>query len=81
MERRTERMDARPSSIRVLLVDDHQLPTDALSGLLSREPDIEVVGIAGTVAEARAAAHPPIDTVAFALRQQLVEMPAREIYS
>ena len=52
---------ARPSSIRVLLVDDHRLLTDALSGLLSREPDIEVCGVAGTVAEAREAARQPMD--------------------
>ena len=54
---------ARPSSIRVLLVDDHQLLTDALSGLLQREPDIEIVGVAGTVAEARAATRQPMDVV------------------
>lgn len=52
---------ARSSSIRVLLVDDHQLLTDALSGLLQREPDIEVVAVASTVAEARRAAREPLD--------------------
>lgn len=54
---------AQPSVIRVLLVDDHRLLTDALSGLLSREPDIEVCGIAGSVEEARAAARNPMDVV------------------
>jgi len=41
---------ARP--IRVLLVDDHRLLTESLSRLLSLEPDIQVVGVAGTVADA-----------------------------
>ena len=50
-------------AIRVLLVDDHQLVTDALSRLLSREPDIVVVGIAATVAEARTLARHPVDVV------------------
>jgi DNA-binding NarL/FixJ family response regulator len=54
---------ARRSSIRVLLVDDHQLLTDALSGLLQREPDIEIVGVAASVAEARSAAREPMDVV------------------
>ena len=62
-ERETETMDARPSAIRVLLVDDHQLLTDALSGLLSREPDIDIRGVAGSVAEARAASRQPVDVV------------------
>ncbi len=42
---------ARPSSIRVLLVDDHALLTDALARLLSDEPDIEVVGKATGIRE------------------------------
>jgi DNA-binding NarL/FixJ family response regulator len=54
---------ARPPSIRVLLVDDHQLLTDALSGLLQREPDIEIVGVAASVAQARSAAHERMDVV------------------
>ena len=40
--------DPRPT--RVLLVDDHQLLTDSLARLLDAEPDLEVVGIAGSVA-------------------------------
>ncbi|HVL54405.1 MAG TPA: response regulator transcription factor [Vitreimonas sp.] len=44
-------MNAEPKSIRVLLVDDHQLLTGSLSKVLGSEPDIEVAGIAGTVAE------------------------------
>lgn len=49
--------------IRVLLVDDHQLVTGAVSRLLDREPDIEVVGVAGSVSEAKALAGVPIDVV------------------
>lgn len=53
----------RRKPIRVLLVDDHELVTDALSRLLNREPDIEVVGIASTVQEARDLAREPLDVV------------------
>lgn len=53
--------DSRPT--RVLLVDDHQLLTDSLARLLMAEPDIEVVGIAGTVADAKAMAHERMDVV------------------
>lgn len=53
----------RPSSIRVLLVDDHLLLTDALAGLLRREPDIEIVGVARSVAETRTAAQQEMDVV------------------
>src|SRR5687767_13388540 len=62
---RTETMEtlSQPSSIRVLLVDDHKLLTDALSGLLRREPGIEVVGVAGSVKEARLAASERMDVV------------------
>jgi len=49
--------------IRVMLVDDHQLVTDALSRLLAREPDMTVIGIAATVAEARNLARHPVDVV------------------
>lgn len=49
--------------IRVLLVDDHQLLTGALTRILDREADIEVVGVAASVAEARAAARQPVDVV------------------
>jgi DNA-binding NarL/FixJ family response regulator len=38
--------------IRVLLVDDHQLIRDGLSGVLDLEPDMSIVGVAATVAEA-----------------------------
>lgn len=38
-------------TLRVLLVDDHRLLRDALHTVLSAEPDIEVVGVAGSGAE------------------------------
>ena len=49
--------------IRVLLVDDHQLLTGALSQMLSRESDIIVAGVAGSVAEAKAMARERLDVV------------------
>lgn len=39
-------------SIRILIVDDHQLLVDALSDNLVDEPDLEVVGTAATLSEA-----------------------------
>jgi DNA-binding NarL/FixJ family response regulator len=48
---------ARPSSIRVLLVDDHQLLTDALAGLMRHTDDIEVVGVCRSVSDVRDALH------------------------
>ena len=62
-ERKTMESLSQPSSIRVLLVDDHKLLTDALAGLLHREPGIEVMGVAGSVAEARSAAAHRMDVV------------------
>ena len=56
-------MSSEPNRIRVLFVEDHQLLADALSALLGREPDIEVVGIAGTVAEAKAMTRERLDVV------------------
>jgi DNA-binding NarL/FixJ family response regulator len=49
--------------IRVLLVDDHQLLVDALSRALEGVPDIEVVGLARSVAEARQAIRERVDVV------------------
>jgi len=37
----------------IILVDDHQLLTDALSAILHSEPDLRVVGVADTCAAAR----------------------------
>lgn len=56
-------MTGDPKRIRVLLVDDHQLLTGSLAAVLSREPDIEVVGTAGTVADARALSKERLDVV------------------
>jgi DNA-binding NarL/FixJ family response regulator len=47
----------------VLFVEDHRLLADSLSAMLAREPDIEVVGIAGTVAEAKEMARERLDVV------------------
>jgi len=47
--------------IRVLFVEDHQLLADALSAMLAREPDMTVVGIAGSVAEAKRLARERVD--------------------
>lgn len=38
--------------IRVLVVDDHEMVAEGLVGALKAEPDVEVVGTAGTVQEA-----------------------------
>jgi DNA-binding NarL/FixJ family response regulator len=49
--------------IRVLFVEDHKLLAEALSAMLAREPDMEVVGIATTVAEAKALSRERLDVV------------------
>ncbi len=49
--------------IRVLLVDDHQLLTGSLSQILALEADIEVVGIAATVEDARQLSRERMDVV------------------
>ena len=56
-------MNADANPIRVLLVDDHQLLTGPLSQVLASEPDIEVVGVAGTVADARTLSRERLDVV------------------
>jgi len=56
-------VNAAREPIRVLLVDDHQLLTGSLSQVLAREPDIDVIGIAGSVADARALLGDRIDVV------------------
>jgi DNA-binding NarL/FixJ family response regulator len=52
-----------PKPIRVLFVEDHQLLAEALSAMLAREPDMEVVGVAGSVAEAKILARERVDVV------------------
>jgi DNA-binding NarL/FixJ family response regulator len=49
--------------IRVLFVEDHQLLAEALAAMLAREPDMEVVGTAGSVADAKVMARERIDVV------------------
>jgi DNA-binding NarL/FixJ family response regulator len=56
-------VSADPKPIRVLFVEDHQLLADALAAMLGREPDMEVVGIAGTVAEAKVMSRERLDVV------------------
>ena len=64
---RDVRPPARPSAprpIRVLLVDDHRLIPESLARVLGAEADIRIVGIAGSVAEAKALANAePLDVV------------------
>jgi DNA-binding NarL/FixJ family response regulator len=52
-----------PRAIRVLLVDDHRLIPESLGRVLGAEADIRIVGIAGSVAEAKEAAKEPLDVV------------------
>jgi DNA-binding NarL/FixJ family response regulator len=59
-------LDPRPT--RVLLVDDHQLLADSLARSLSAEPDIEVIGVAGSVAEAKRLARERMDVVLMDVR-------------
>ena len=50
--------------IRLLLIDDHILFRDGLSRLLALEPDVEVVGGCGTIADAlETLARTPVDIV------------------
>lgn len=42
-------------SVRILLVDDHPVVLDGVAAALAREPDLEIVGRAMSMAEARAA--------------------------
>jgi len=48
----TDNGDVTPRTIRVFLLDDHELVRRGIAELLSSAPDIEVVGEAGTAAEA-----------------------------
>ena len=47
----------------MLLVDDHQLLTDSLARILATEPDIQVVGIGGSVADVKQLARERMDVV------------------
>jgi len=46
--------DAVPGSARVLIVDDHEVLASSLAQVLDHEPDLTVVGSAGTLERARA---------------------------
>ncbi len=50
-----------PTTARVMLVEDHIAFRQALAALLSREPDLEVVAQAGSLAEARQMLDTPLD--------------------
>ena len=50
-----------PTTARVMLVEDHLSFRQALSFLLSREPDLEVVAQAGSLSEARQKLDTPVD--------------------
>ena len=45
-------MAAQPETIRILLADDHPVVRDGLVAMLATQPDLQVVGEAGTGAEA-----------------------------
>ncbi|HEV2005931.1 MAG TPA: response regulator transcription factor [Candidatus Limnocylindrales bacterium] len=48
----TAEVPAQPTTIRVGVVDDHAVVRDGTAALLEREPDIEIVGVAGTLESA-----------------------------
>jgi DNA-binding NarL/FixJ family response regulator len=52
-----------PRPVRVLLVDDHRLVLESLARVLDEEPDINIVGTATTVSEAKEVAREPVDVV------------------
>ena len=56
-------MSIEQKPIRVLFVEDHQLLAEALAAMLAREPDMEVVGTAGSVADAKVMARERVDVV------------------
>jgi DNA-binding NarL/FixJ family response regulator len=47
--------------VRVMVVEDHAAFRQALAALLGREPDLEVVAQAGSLAQARQMLHTPLD--------------------
>ena len=54
-------MSAPPKKTRIMLVEDHLSFRQSLAFLLSREPDLEVVTQAGSLAEARRMLDTPLD--------------------
>jgi DNA-binding NarL/FixJ family response regulator len=53
----SERASTASSPLSILLVDDHEVVRQGLAALLGRRPEFHIVGEAGTVADAVAAAH------------------------
>jgi DNA-binding NarL/FixJ family response regulator len=53
---------------RVMLVEDHAAFRQSLASLLSREPDLEVVAQAGSLAQARQMLDTPLDVAVLDLR-------------
>jgi DNA-binding NarL/FixJ family response regulator len=47
-------VEATESPVRVLLVDDHEVLASSLARVLDEEPDLRVVGVAGTIERAEA---------------------------
>jgi len=70
---RESRPASRPQSsrpIRVLLVDDHRLILESLARVIEGEPDMRIVGLATSVAEAREVSRAPVDVVLMDYRLQ-----------
>jgi DNA-binding NarL/FixJ family response regulator len=59
-----------PTAIRVAIVDDHPTLREGTAGLIDRQPDLHVTGLAGSLAEARAllAGPEPPDVVVLDVR-------------
>ena len=59
-----------PATVRILIIDDHEILAASLAHVLDAEPDLETVGIAGSLERGRvagggdragrAAARPPV---------------------
>jgi DNA-binding NarL/FixJ family response regulator len=54
--------------VRVMLVEDHAAFRQSLASLLEREPDLEVVAQAGSLAQARQMLDTPLDVAVLDLR-------------
>ncbi len=63
--------------IRVLIVDDHKFLAEALSSALTAEPDMEVVGVASSVADVAASLDRSIDVVLGLARETARARPSR----
>jgi DNA-binding NarL/FixJ family response regulator len=72
---------ARPSKLRVLLVDDHRVVADALAKLIAAEPDLEVVGTAASVDDIERGPHKGIDCalISYLLRDGTAAVATRVV--